>query len=265
MRMKQNMLYTELAEWWPLCSAPAEYKEEAGIYRDALLSNSTRRPRTVLELGSGGGNNASHLKRHFRLTLVDLSPRMLAVSRRLNPECEHILGDMRRVRLRRVFDAVFIHDAIDYMVTLPQLRQAITTAFLHCRPGGIALLVPDWTAERFRPSTSHGGHDSGLRGLRYLEWGIDHDPKDGQYSLYMSYMLREGRHVRRSTLDEHRLGLFSERDWMQAIGAAGFRPQMLPYEHSTFEHHAHVMFMGLKPADGKWAGRREGLRSAKRS
>jgi trans-aconitate methyltransferase len=82
----------------------------------------------VLELGSGGGNNASHLKAHCDLTLIDASDRMLALSRRINPECEHVTGDMRTVRLDRQFDAVFIHDAIDYMVTLDDLRAALTTA-----------------------------------------------------------------------------------------------------------------------------------------
>ncbi len=245
--MTQNFLYTELAEWWPLCSAPADYKEEAEIYRRAFLAHSRPKPVTMLELGSGGGNNASHLKKYFEMTLVDLAPRMLAVSKALNPECVHVRGDMRTVRLGRVFDAVFIHDAIDYMVTLKQLGQAIRTAFVHLRPGGVALFVPDWTAERFRTTTSYGGHDSGSRGLRYLEWTIDHDPNDGRYSLYMSYMLRDGRHLRQTGLDEHVCGLFSEAAWMKTISAAGFKPRKLPYEHSTFERHAHVMFMGVKP------------------
>lgn len=245
--MKQQILYTELAPWWPLCSAPADYKEESEIYRKALLQHSPRRPITMLELGSGGGNNASHLKKHFQLTLVDLSPRMLQVSRKLNPQCEHHRGDMRTVRLRRLFDAVFIHDAIDYMLTLDQLRQAITTAFVHCRPGGVALFVPDWTAERFRPSTSYGGHDAGDKGLRYLEWTIDPDATDSQYSLYMSYLVRQGSHMRQAGLDEHKCGLFRERDWMSLIRQAGFRPLKLPYDHSSWERHAHVMFMGIKP------------------
>jgi SAM-dependent methyltransferase len=245
--MTQNLLYTDFADWWPLCSAPADYKEEAEIYRRAFLAHARRKPLTMLELGSGGGNNASHLKKYFQLTLVDLAPRMLAVSKALNPECTHVKGDMRSVRLGRLFDAVFIHDAIDYMATLKQLAQAITTAFVHCRPGGVALFVPDWTAERFRPSTSYGGHDSGRRGLRYLEWTMDHDPNDGRYSLYMSYMPRDGKRVRQSALDEHICGLFSEPDWMKTISAAGFRPKKIPYEHSTFERHAHVMFVGLKP------------------
>src|SRR5947199_313515 len=71
----------------------------------------------VLELGSGGGHNAVHLKARFTMTLVDLSAGMLDMSRRLNPECEHHQGDMRTVRLGRTFDAVFVHDAVDYMLT----------------------------------------------------------------------------------------------------------------------------------------------------
>src|SRR5262245_43380133 len=103
-------LYTELADWWPLVSPPAEYAEEAEIYWRALASGDV--PRTLLELGCGGGSNAWHLKRHAKLTLVDRSASMLGVSAAINPECEHCLGDMRDVRLGREFDAVFVHDAI---------------------------------------------------------------------------------------------------------------------------------------------------------
>ena len=78
--------------------------------------------RTLLELGSGGGNNASHLKARFECTLTDLSPEMLALSRTLNPECEHLEGDMRTLRLGRTFDVVFIHDAISYLTTEDDLR-----------------------------------------------------------------------------------------------------------------------------------------------
>ena len=52
------------------------------------------------------------------VTLVDLSAKMLEVSRRLNPDCEHLQGDMRTVRLGRTFDVVFVHDAIDKLDSL---------------------------------------------------------------------------------------------------------------------------------------------------
>ena len=40
---------------------------------------------------------------------------MLELSRTLNPDCEHLEGDMRTLRLGRTFDAVLIHDAVMYM------------------------------------------------------------------------------------------------------------------------------------------------------
>src|SRR5579871_2999295 len=108
-------LYSELSPWYHLLSAPADYWEEADFIRNSLASAGTQSSASLLELGSGGGNNASHLKADFKLTLVDLSEGMLDLSRVLNPECEHIRGDMRTLRLDRLFDAVFVHDAIMYM------------------------------------------------------------------------------------------------------------------------------------------------------
>ena len=98
-------LYDQLADWWPLFSDPSEYRREAAHITRLIRKSTNPAPRTVLELGSGGGNSAFHLKAHFAMTLVDLSPRMLSVSRKLNPECEHIKGDIRtpaaRAHLRR--------------------------------------------------------------------------------------------------------------------------------------------------------------------
>ena len=109
-------LYGDLAPWFHLLTAPSDYAEEAARYRDAILEELPEAT-TLLELGSGGGNNASHLSERFTCTLSDLSPQMLSLSRTLNPGCEHILGDMRTLRLGRTFDAVFVHDAVMYLAT----------------------------------------------------------------------------------------------------------------------------------------------------
>jgi len=126
--MNENLplLYGELADWWHILSAPEDYAEEANIYQGILQSACTSPPKTVLELGSGGGNNGSHLKKAFQMTLVDLSPEMMRVSKGLNPDCEHIQGDMRTIRLGREFDAVFIHDA-----TLQARRRSVVCTGLH--------------------------------------------------------------------------------------------------------------------------------------
>jgi SAM-dependent methyltransferase len=240
-------LYRELADWWPILSAPADYAEEADFYRQAIVDLCSFSPKTMLELGSGGGNNASHLKQHFQMTLIDLAPGMLAVSQKLNPRVEHLQGDMRTVRLGRVFDAVFIQDAIEYMTTEEDLRRAIETAYIHCRPGGVALFAPDAVRETFNPSTGHGGHDGHGRALRYLEWSWDPDPADTQYIFTMVYLLREEGRETQAVLDEHHFGLYGHEDWLQIIKEVGFEAHWLPFEHSELPPDSTNIYLGLRP------------------
>ena len=233
MTTHEPLLYGPLASWWPILSAPADYAEEAAFYRRTLEESGVEPLETVLELGSGGGNNASHLKRRFRMTLVDRSSDMLAVSHALNPECEHVQGDMRTVRLGREFDAVFVHDAIAYMTSREDLLRATRTARVHCRPGGVALFVPDHVRETFRPSTSHGGHDGDGRALRYLEWSWDPDPSDTIVLSDFAYLLREEDGSVRVVHDRHEVGLFPRAVWTEALEEGGFtNVRRMPLDHS---------------------------------
>jgi SAM-dependent methyltransferase len=216
---QQPRLYGELAGWFHLLTHPDDYAEEAALYR-TLLDSATE-VSTVLELGSGGGNNASHLSSHYEMTLVDVSPGMVELSRSINPDCEHHVADMRTVRLDRSFDAVFIHDAIDYLTTLDDLRAAMVSAYTHLRPGGVALLCPDHVLETFEPSTDHGGHDDGDRGLRYLAWTRDPDPTDTDCVTDFAYLLRQGDEVEVAR-DRHHFGLFPREAWLRTLDEVGF-------------------------------------------
>lgn len=214
-------IYTDLANWFHLFTAPADYEEEAAAYA-ALLRGAVPEARTLLELGSGGGNNAWHLKRHFACTLSDLSPAMLAVSRCINPELEHITGDMRALRLGRLFDAVFVHDAIDHMATEEELAQAAATAYAHTRPGGVALFVPDCTLETFAPGLEQGGHDGDDgRALRYLEWSHPPQPGAAHHEVDYALLLRDSGDVR-MVHERQVFALFPERQWREILSVAGF-------------------------------------------
>ena len=244
----QPRLYHEFASWWPLLSSPDDYVEEAEFYRHTLTDACSREPRSLLELGAGGGNNAFHLKAHFGMTLVDLSAGMLAVSRNRNPECTHVQGDMRSIDLGQEFDGVFIHDAIVYMTTPDDLQRVIETAYAHCREGGVLLIVPDHTRETFASTTGHGGLDGSGRSLRYLQWEWDPDPCDDTYLTDFLYLLREQGGALRVEFDRHVCGLFDRNTWCRLIRQAGFTPQVLPFEHSEVEEGACEVFVGTKPS-----------------
>lgn len=229
-------MYDELAKWWPLLSPPSHYVEEAEDLLPDLLSAATPPPKTLLELGSGGGSLAFHLKRHFTVTLSDLSEQMLAVSRATNPECEHVQGDMRSLDLGRTFDLVLIHDAIMYMTDADSMRATLRTVARHCRPGGACVLMPDFVKEEFEPSTDHGGEDGpDGRGLRYMDWTWDPDPNDDTFEAVYAFVLREGDSVRME-MDRHRCGMFPYATWMDWIREAGFTPSSRrdPWERTVF-------------------------------
>jgi SAM-dependent methyltransferase len=238
--------YGELAEWWPLISPPGDYAEEAA-YAATLLRSGDRRVETVLELGSGGGHNAVHLKADFALTLVDRSPGMLAMSEQLNPECEHQVGDMRSVRLDREFDAVFVHDAVQYLTTEADLVAAVETVFVHLRPGGVAVLMPDEIRETCETGADHGGTDGDDgRGVRYLEWTWDPDPDDDSYCTEYVFLLREVDGTVRAVHETHQLGLFPEARWLAILRAAGLEPRAIT-EVTTEDRPPRRVFVARKP------------------
>lgn len=238
-------LYRDLAGWFHLLTAPADYAEEAAFYA-GLFEAHSRPVRSVLELGSGGGNNASHLKARFALTLSDLSPQMLELSRSLNPELEHVEGDMRTLRLDRRFDAVFAHDATSYLTSVEDVRALAATAAAHLEPGGLALFHPDHVRENFRAATHHGGHDvADGRGLRYLEWTHDPDSSDDWYQSDFVYLLREPDGTLESVVDRHVCGMLPRATWLEALDAAGFDARAVPFDHSEVEPGSSELFAGV--------------------
>jgi SAM-dependent methyltransferase len=238
------LLYGELVPWYRLLDPPVDHREEATAYREALERAVTPRPETLLELGAGAGNNALYLKERFRCTLSDISEDMLSLSRELNPECEHVQGDMRTLRLERTFDTVFVHDAVMYITSAIDLADVATTAFVHTRPGGAALFAPDFVRETFHERTDLHKHEDGNRALACIDWSWDPDPTDDTFRTEFSFLLREGTSVR-AVHDSHVEGLFSRATWLSVLEGAGFRVETLgrPFDDEMTDE----MFLCRRP------------------
>ena len=237
-----NKLYNELApEWYQLFTPLHGYEEEADSYHRIIGEHIEPAPETMLELGSGAGHVAYYFRQWYRMTLTDLSSRMLAISRQVNPDCGHYPGDMRTLRLNQTFDAVFIHDAIMYMVCEQDLKQVFETARVHCRAGGFVLVSPDCIAETFEASTDHGGEDADGRGLRYLSWTHDPDPADSTYTVDYACLMRHADGRMEVAHDRHTEGVFPRDTWLRLLEEAGFAPLAIP------DAFGRVNFLGRKP------------------
>jgi SAM-dependent methyltransferase len=241
MGAEQPRLYTELAGWWQLISPTEDYADEAAFFKRLFQAENAK---TILELGSGGGNVAWFLKKDFTLTLIDISGEMLTESKKQNPELEHIEGDMRALRLGKTFDGVLIHDAIMYMTSEEDLRAALVTAYEHCKSGGAVVIVPDWVAETFRPHTTHEGEDAGERGVRYLEWIWDADPNDTEVNYEFILALKENDALR-TVVDRQVVGVFPRATWLQLLRDVGFEARVV--EDPSTDGERTEVFLGHKP------------------
>ena len=224
-----TILYDKLAYLWPVISPPEDYALEAVHWRHVLRQRLGPGRHQLLELGVGGGHNLSHLTADFDAAAVDISPKMLELSRRLNPSVEHYLGDMRTFRLPgRTFDAVLIHDAIGYMRTEDDLRAAFTTAKVHLRPGGLFLVAPDLVRDTFRPgmslrwSTQRDGVE-----IITEETVYDENPADTLVESQFTYTITENG-ASRVERDIHVTGIFPIATWMSLLEEAGFTADRIP-------------------------------------
>ncbi len=230
----QPILYGELTPWYRLLDPVADHVDEAAAYVAALEGAGAPRAGTLLELGAGAGGNAFFVKRNYRCTLTDLSPEMLALSRALNPECEHLPGDMRTLRLGRQFDAVLVHDAVAYMTTRGDLAAAAATAFAHTRPGALPCLHPITSANRSAKDSELYTGEEGPRSLRCIEWIWDPDPADEVYAAEYAFLLRDGVDIR-AIHDRHVEGLFPRATWLEVLTGAGYQVDLVdrPFDDTT--------------------------------
>ena len=243
----QPKLYGEFAPWYTLLTTPGDYEEEAAWYEQRLRAHAQRELRTVLELGCGAGANASFMKKSFEMVLVDLSAQMLSECRKLNPELELHEGDMRSVRLGRRFDAVFVHDAVSYLLDESDAKALAQTIAEHLDPGGVALICPDDLAENFSPGTDSGGSDGpDGRGLRYLAWSR---PGEREHTVETDYamMLRDTDGSVRVIHDRHVTGRLSRELWCEALRGAGLEPEVIELEHSDVEPGSHHVLIAVRP------------------
>ena len=227
--VQDTILYDKLAYLWPVISPPEDYAEEAVHWRKAIRAKLGEGRHRLLELGVGGGHNLSHLTGEFDAAAVDISPKMLELSQRLNPTVEHHLGDMRTFRLPgQTFDAVLIHDAISYMLTEDDLRAVFTTARVHLRPGGLLLAAPDLVRDSFRDgmNLTWSTHKDGIEVITE-EAIYDRDPSDTIVESHFTYTITENG-ARRVERDLHVSGLFPITTWFSLLEEAGFDAELIP-------------------------------------
>ena len=239
----QCRLYGDLAWLWPVISHPGQYLGESEEIAALLRRSARREVGRVLDLGWGGGHVDYGLKRYFTIVGVDLSEAMLALARKLNPEVTYLCGDLRDPPTDEFFDAVYLGDAVNSMLSETDLRRAFQAAYDHLVPGGVFFTVAEVTREDFTsPDTRVSHHTHEHVHVTFIHDMHDPDPADTTYDLTLVFLIRRGRELV-VEVDRDRAGLFPLATWQAIAADVGFEVQ-----RTTVGTSGTPAIIGVKPS-----------------
>jgi SAM-dependent methyltransferase len=214
-------LYKDLSYLWPIISPPETYIEEGRFFINRIREFSPN-AQTLLNLGCGGGHLDWVLKKEFNITGLDINPEMLKLAKKLNPEVEYLLDDMRVARIEREFDAAIIHDSSCHMESLEELRAAFLTAYVHLKKNGILMTyVEEWPEHFVQNRRVVQNFSKDDIEVTYIENNYDPNPSDETYECTYIYLIRRDGLLDPQT-DRYNLGIFPVESWISAMEEVGF-------------------------------------------
>jgi SAM-dependent methyltransferase len=224
---EDRTMYTRLAELYDVIYARKDYANEARLIH-GVIDRCARTPHrervpsgrgTLLDVACGTGVHLAHLRTWYDVEGVELSPWMIAVARRRLPDVPLFQYDMRHFDLGQRFDAVTcLFSAIGYMRSVSELRRAIATMARHVLPGGLVIVEPWLTPDRFIDGHLHVDVAEG-EGVKIARVGVSR--RDGDVSvLDMHHMVASEKGVERF-FERHEMRLFTHEQYLSAFTAAG--------------------------------------------
>jgi SAM-dependent methyltransferase len=224
-------------------AAGKNYREEANQTHKLIQKHQKSAGDSLLDVGCGTGLHAGWLSKYYKVEGFDLDPAILSVARRKHPHIRFHRQDMADFRLARRFDAIIcLFSAIGYVRTTARLNKAIQSMADHLIPGGVLLIEP-W----FTPKEWHAGRTSVLsvntpqRNLVRTSYSS----QKGRISLIdFHYLVGTPSGIRHAE-EQHRLGLFSSSEYLEAFHLAG-----LKVIHDPKGLDGRGLYIGMKPLDG---------------
>lgn len=207
-------MYARSAHVYDEIYGAKDYEGEAGRLHELIQARNAG-ARSLLDVACGTGRHLEHLRAWYEVEGVDREPALLAIARGRLGDVPLHEGDMRDFDLARQFDAVTcLFSAVGHLDSAEQLGAAVATMARHLRPGGVLVVEPWVTPDRWIDSYAEAeAQGSVARASR--SW------REGAKSLLQFHWLVARPDAIESWTETWTLTLFSDDDYMGAFRAAG--------------------------------------------
>jgi ubiquinone/menaquinone biosynthesis C-methylase UbiE len=149
------MRYTSRPELYDLEYSFKDYAGEAATL-ERIVRERNPDAKTLLDVACGTGKHLEHLRARFDCAGTDLDEGLLNVAGQRVPGVVLHHADMRDLDLGRQFDVITcLFSAIGFVGGLDGLTATAKTFARHLSPGGVALVEPWLTPERWLQNRPH--------------------------------------------------------------------------------------------------------------
>lgn len=191
------------------------YRQESEKLRQFIRRYKKSAGNTLLDVACGTGNHIEFLKKWYSVDGMDLNPGMLKQARRNHPDVRFYKGDMCSFRLSKQYDVITcLFSAIGHVKTEKRLRQAVGRMAQHLKPGGLLLLEPWLTPDRWSPGRL-GANFVNLPDLKLARFSIS--KRRGNLSVNDEHHLVASRRGIEYFVERLEMGLFTPENYREAL------------------------------------------------
>lgn len=231
--------YQRSARYYDLLSSHKDYRGAAGGLA-RLVRAAHPAARTWLDVACGTGGHLQFLREQFDAEGLDLSEPMLEIARAKCPGVAFHHASLTDFRLDRRYDAITcLFGSVAYCPDEASLRATLRNMADHLVPGGVLVVEPWITAERFEPG--HLKHDAvDLPDLKIARMYVS--AREGDVSILDAHFLVATPAGIERFNERHALSLFTAGQYRDALAQAGLA--LVPTDADPF---GYGLFVAVKP------------------
>ncbi|MCB0713347.1 MAG: class I SAM-dependent methyltransferase [Ignavibacteriae bacterium] len=214
-------MYHLSAKYYDYIYSFKDYEKESAILRGMIETYGRSDGNQLLDVACGTGKHIEYLREDFEVEGVDLEPEFLKIVQEKFPDLSFYLGDMRTFDLGREFDVVTcLFSAIGYMQTVEELNLAIANMARHLRSGGMLLVEPWISRDKWRDSSVHmlTVDEPELKIARVVTSSVE-----GRTAVMDMHHLIGTPEKTQHFVETHRMFMATKEELMDAVQSAGLK------------------------------------------
>ena len=218
-------MFTKTADFYDALYHFKDYKAECHRISEFIRQHIPH-ARTLLDVACGTGKHIESLRENFEVQGLDLNRELLEIGRKRCPDVSFHEADMTTFSLPDRFDVVgCFFSSIAYVQTVENLKKAVQRMAAHLNPGGLLLIEPWITPEKYWIGKITANHVD--QPELKISWMYTSEISDRTSVFDIHYLVGTPKGIQQFT-ENHTMGLWTDEEYRNAFKQAGLQADYDP-------------------------------------